>query len=207
MTRLIVIFIVVLWLFKACGQSPGRRNAPPPQAKVPTAPADTRSWGQVIGDAIGPILTAGLAEAIRDEVVKKFATQLNANQPLETKLLSAWFNWSLRLQQGAPAEKVEHFSETIFLLQPGGIAREAKSDLLKVGDKPYLRLTRIYAHVDRPIAILSGSCVIKGKLSQAEQVLVYGADGNWSPLSVKERTHGFDSEHEHRRFPVPIPLP
>ena len=97
----------------------------------------------------------------------------------------AWFiSWG-SVPKAEPDE-IERMSHSIFLLRPGKPSDEVETTILMADDKPFLRFTRGQAAIERPLAILTGTSVVKAKLFETQRVLIYGPDGKWVPLKAKE---------------------
>jgi hypothetical protein len=130
---------------------------------------------QAAKDAVAEAARGALAEAIHkaiQEGVEELFQKLTISDDIEKQLLLGTYDW------GRPEE--ENDSWRIILIRPGDTSRApVMIELVKEG-RTVIRFTRIYAGVERPVAIISRLRFSLGQLAEDQLFLTYGPDGKWS---------------------------
>lgn len=138
-------------------------------------PAEKEAFGalakQLFSDAIGKAMQKSLVEMCR---------KLGIEDDVEGGLLSAL----PKVGEAGPADALN----SIYLIRPGKGSEPPQTIVLVVKDKPFIRLTRANAPVERPVAIVTVTTVKDGQPSISEWFLVHEADGKWKKQRASSRT-------------------
>lgn len=129
------------------------------------------AFKQILSDAIGSAIQKGLVEAYE---------KLGIADKVEAELISAL----PKVGEAGPGDGLM----CIYLIRPGKATDGPSTTVLLVDDKPFIRLTRAVAAVQRPMAVITVTAVVNGQPSLSEWFLAHDAEGQWKKQRPTVRT-------------------
>jgi hypothetical protein len=149
----------------------------------------------VDGDHVTPEENAALAGAIRQIVSEAIANVLRERTVEMCRKLKISGDTEMALLGALPTiGEVEGGAVSIYLLTPGKPGVEPNTIVLMVDKKPFIRLTRSNAPIERPTAIMTATSVVNGQPSISEWLLSYDEDGQWKKQRAITRTEAIDNK-------------
>lgn len=170
---------------QAEGRSPDAPLAPaalePARSRPPKVTVDGKAVppdeAEAIEGAFRELMGRAFAAAV-NKAAKDMAQALQLNGNMEHELLENL----PRFGPDAPDEGP--FLVAIHLIQPGVPVNPPKMVEARFGEWGTIRLNRETAAVDRPVAVMTLTYVVDGRLIQRDKFLVWGTDGKWKPAET-----------------------
>jgi hypothetical protein len=138
---------------------------------------------KALGAFAEKLFTDALNNALK-EGREKLLKKLEITDPMEAAL----FSGSLVPEPSNSDEKLgEVVLWSVYLVQPGKETKEPRTIALLLEGKPFIRFTRTTAPVDSPMAVMSMTGTMDGRLTQSEILLIYTRDRKWKKFPSSER--------------------
>lgn len=153
------------------GHTSGTKEVNPPETitvegegLTPEQKKAVATWGkQLLAEAIG-------------RIIQEAHDKLGITDEVEVSLFSA-------LSKVDPQDGLV----SVHLIKPGNGRDSPRTTVLVDDGKPCIRLTRAFAALERPVAVVTITAIVKGQPSVSEWFLSYEANGQWKMQQPSSR--------------------